>query len=59
MNNDLTKGVADRFRSLPISRSAPLVGPLLADSVRYALAALVGLAVGIIIGYDARAASWA
>ena len=52
MNTDLTKGVVDRFRSLPISRSAPLVGPLLADSVRYVLAGMVGLAVGIIIGYD-------
>jgi ABC-2 type transport system permease protein len=52
MNTDITKGVVDRFRSLPISRSAPLVGPLLADSARYVLAALVGLVVGIIIGYD-------
>ena len=52
MNTDLTKGVVDRFRSLPISRSAPLVGPLLADSARYVLAAFVGLVVGIIIGYD-------
>ena len=53
MNTDLTKGVVDRFRSLPISRSAPLVGPLLADSCRYVLAALVGLAVGLILGFDA------
>jgi ABC-2 type transport system permease protein len=52
MNTDITKGVVDRFRSLPISRSAPLVGPLLADSARYVLAALVGLAVGLILGYD-------
>ncbi len=53
MNTDLTKGVVDRFRSLPISRSAPLVGPLLADSARYVLAALVGLVVGLILGFDA------
>jgi ABC-2 type transport system permease protein len=53
MNTDLTKGVVDRFRSLPISRSAPLVGPLLADACRYVLAALVGLVVGLILGYDA------
>src|ERR671919_2358772 len=49
MNTDLTKGVVDRFRSLPISRSAPLVGPLLADSARYVLAAMVGLVVGLIL----------
>ena len=53
MNTDLTKGVVDRFRSLPISRSAPLVGPLLADSARYVLAAFVGLVVGLVLGYDA------
>jgi ABC-2 type transport system permease protein len=53
MNTDITKAVVDRFRSLPISRSAPLVGPLLADSARYVLAALVGFVVGLILGYDA------
>jgi ABC-2 type transport system permease protein len=53
MNTDITKGVVDRFRSLPISRSAPLIGPLLADSARYVLAALVGLALGLILGYNA------
>ena len=35
LNTDLTKGVVDRFRSLPIWRPAPLVGALLGDSVRY------------------------
>ena len=35
LNTDLTKGVVDRFRSLPIWRPAPLVGSLLGDSVRY------------------------
>jgi ABC-2 type transport system permease protein len=53
MNTDITKGVVDRFRSLPISRSAPLVGPLLADSARYVLAGFVGFVVGLILGYDA------
>jgi ABC-2 type transport system permease protein len=53
MNTDVTKGVVDRFRSLPISRSAPLVGPLLADSVRYMLAAAVSIVLGLILGYDA------
>ena len=32
LNTDLTKGVVDRFRSLPIWRPAPLVGALLGDS---------------------------
>jgi ABC-2 type transport system permease protein len=51
LNTDVTKGVIDRIRSLPISRSAPLVGPLMSDSVRYMLASLVTLIVGLILGY--------
>jgi ABC-2 type transport system permease protein len=34
LNTDLTKGVIDRFRTLPIWRPAPLVGSVLGDSVR-------------------------
>ena len=39
LNTDIEKGVFDRFRSLPIARSAPLVGAVLADIVRYVDAA--------------------
>jgi ABC-2 type transport system permease protein len=46
LNTDLTKGVIDRFRSLPIWRPAPLVGALLGDSVRY----LVGGTVIVVLG---------
>ena len=35
MNADIAKGVFDRFRSLPIGRSVPLVGAVLADFFRY------------------------
>ena len=51
LNTDLTKGVVDRFRSLPIWRPAPLVGSLLGDSVRYLLAGTVIIVVGLILGY--------
>ncbi len=51
LNTDLTKGVVDRFRSLPVWRPAPLVGALLGDSVRYALAATVVVVLGIVMGY--------
>ena len=37
LNSDIEKGVFDRFRSLPIARSAPLVGAVLGDVVRYVL----------------------
>jgi ABC-2 type transport system permease protein len=51
LNTDLTKGVVDRFRSLPIWRPAPLVGSLLGDSVRYLLAGSVIIVLGVILGY--------
>ncbi len=51
LNTDLTKGVVDRFRSLPIWRPSPLVGSLLGDSVRYVLAGTVIIVLGVILGY--------
>ena len=41
LNTDLTKGVVDRFRSLPIWRAAPLLGSLLGDAVRYVISCWV------------------
>jgi ABC-2 type transport system permease protein len=52
LNTDLTKGVVDRFRSLPIWKPAPLVGALLGDSVRYVIAGTVIVVLGVILGYD-------
>jgi ABC-2 type transport system permease protein len=51
LNTDLTRGVVDRFRSLPIWRPAPLLGSLLGDSVRYVLAGTVIIVLGVILGY--------
>ena len=51
LNTDLTKGVVDRFRSLPIWRPAPLVGALLGDTVRYIIAGTVIVVLGVILGY--------
>ena len=51
LNTDLTNGVVDRFRTLPIWRPSPLVGALLGDSVRYLVAGIVIVAVGMILGY--------
>jgi ABC-2 type transport system permease protein len=51
LNTDLTRGVVDRFRSLPIWRPAPLVGSLLGDSVRYLVAGTVIIVLGVILGY--------
>lgn len=51
LNSDIQKGVFDRFRSLPISRSAPLVGPVLGDIVRHTIAIGVTLIYGFILGF--------
>jgi daunorubicin/doxorubicin transport system permease protein len=51
LNTDVTKGVVDRFRSLPIWRPAPLVGAVLGDSVRYLVAATVVVALGVMLGF--------
>jgi ABC-2 type transport system permease protein len=51
LNTDLTKGVVDRFRSLPIWRPAPLLGSLLGDSVRYVVAGTVIIVLGVALGY--------
>jgi daunorubicin/doxorubicin transport system permease protein len=51
INTDINKGVFDRFRTLPIWRPAPMVGYLLGDLLRYVLASLVMLGVGMIMGF--------
>ncbi len=48
---DLSKGLIDRFRSLPMARSAFLSGRVLADAVRYAILVVLMIAVGIVIGF--------
>ncbi|HLS74471.1 MAG TPA: ABC transporter permease [Actinomycetaceae bacterium] len=51
LNTDITKGVFDRFRSLPIWRPAPIVGALLGDTVRYTIASAVTIGLGLALGY--------
>lgn len=51
LNTDIAKGTFDRFRSLAIWRPAPMVGYLIGDLVRYAIGAVVILAVGMALGY--------
>jgi ABC-2 type transport system permease protein len=51
LNTDRTKGVFDRFRTLPIWRPAPIVGALLGDTGRYLLAAIIVVVLGLVLGY--------
>ncbi len=51
LREDMEKGVFDRFKALPIARIAPLAGPMIADLVRYLIAAGLTFVTGVIIGY--------
>jgi len=55
LNTDIQKGLFDRFRSMPIWQPAPIVGALLGDLLRYSLAAVVVLIVGLILGFRPEA----
>ena len=58
---DLQMGLIDRFRSLPMSRSAVLTGRTLADLVRNMFVVVVMLVVGVLVGFrpEASALDWA
>lgn len=47
---DLSKGIVDRFRAMPISRSAVLAGRTLGDLVRMVGVVLIMAAVGLAVG---------
>ena len=55
LNTDVTTGVFDRFRSMPIARSAPLLGAVLADLVRYLVMFGAVLATGLAMGFRLHA----
>jgi oleandomycin transport system permease protein len=49
--DDLQSGIFDRFRSLPISRAAPLLGAISADLVRYVVSGVIMLVLGSLLGF--------
>ncbi|WP_078553832.1 ABC transporter permease [Bacillus alkalicellulosilyticus] len=51
LNNDIRKGIFDRFRSLPIWRPAVLVGMLSMDAIRYTIASTIMIILGLIMGF--------
>jgi ABC-2 type transport system ATP-binding protein len=48
---DLDRGVVDRFRSMPMARSAVLVGRTVADLLRNVVIVVIMIAVGYIVGF--------
>jgi oleandomycin transport system permease protein len=51
LNQDITTGVFDRFRSLPIARWAPLAGAVFGDIIRYSISVAITLGFGMILGF--------
>ncbi|MEV6220555.1 ABC transporter permease [Nocardia fluminea] len=52
LSEDIHSGVFDRFVAMPIARSAPVAGALLAGAVRYLIAATTVVIVGFCMGYQ-------
>lgn len=48
---DMKKGIFDRFRALPIGRSAPLIGSVLGDGIRYIVGVLILFALAFGLGF--------
>ena len=58
LNEDLHKGLIDRFRSLPMARPAVLAGRTLSDVVTNLLSVVVLLTTGLIIGFSFHASAF-
>lgn len=55
LNSDISKGIFDRFRSIPIWRASPIVGAMAGDTVRYTLSSLIVVVIGLILGFRPEA----
>jgi ABC transporter DrrB family efflux protein len=51
LSDDLQRGVVDRFRSMPMTRSAVLAGRTVADLVRNVVVIVLMIAVGYVVGF--------
>lgn len=54
---DLQRGIVNRFRSLPIAKSALLVGQVAADLVRNIISGLIVIGVSFLVGFQPVAGS--
>ncbi len=55
LSTDLSKGLFDRFRSLPIWSLAPFAGLMVGDVLRHAIAGSIILTIGLMLGYRPEA----
>jgi ABC-2 type transport system permease protein len=55
LSTDLSKGLFDRFRSLPIWSLAPFAGLMVGDILRHVIAGAIILTIGLLLGYRPEA----
>jgi ABC-2 type transport system permease protein len=60
LNNDMMKGIMDRFRSMPIAKSSMLTGHVMAAVVRNIISTTIVIGVAVLIGFRPQAgfADW-
>lgn len=51
LNQDIGRGVFDRFRALPIWRPVPIAGAIVGDFLRYSASAAIVFTIGLVMGY--------
>ena len=52
LNQDFQRGIVDRFRSLPIARSAVIGGRIASDAVRVVWSVFIIAFFGVLLGFD-------
>jgi ABC-2 type transport system permease protein len=55
LNTDISKGIYDRFKSMPIWSPSPIVGAMLGDVLRYTAASIIVVIIGLLMGYRPEA----
>jgi ABC-2 type transport system permease protein len=55
VSTDIAKGIHDRFRTLPFWQPATIVGNVLGDMVRYTIALVMTVAIGLLLGFRPEA----
>lgn len=54
LNGDISKGVFDRFRSMPIWKPSPIIGAMIGDLARYTASSLIVIIIGLMMGFRAE-----
>ena len=51
LNTDISKGLFDRFRSMPIWKPSPIVGAMVGDTIRFTASSLIVVVLGLVMGF--------